>query len=150
MGEICIVVTEDLHVGLEFPVGHSRSLAVDDSEIGWWNEFGCFVGVVGCGVENEATTHLVPFLVLVLFFASLSLMKSNYLWWRRFWCSASLWVRVIPVARDWKTSDVPDGSPVGVVVVGGLICLVCRRMPKAASSPSSGSTEKQVSGTIAW
>ena len=47
-------------------MSHSHSLAVDDLEVGWWDEFSCFVGVVGCGVENEAMTHLVPFLVLVL------------------------------------------------------------------------------------
>jgi hypothetical protein len=31
-----------------------------------------------------------------------------------------------------------------------VICLVWRRRPKAASSPSSGSTEKRVLGIIAW
>ena len=61
-----------------------------------------------------------------------------------------MWVRVIPATRDQKSSEVVDRSPVGVVAVGGLICLVWRRMPKAASSPSLGLTEKQVLGTVAW
>ena len=55
-------------MGLEFPVGHSRSLTVDDLEVGWWDGFGCFVGVIGGGIENKATTCFVPFLVLVPLF----------------------------------------------------------------------------------
>ena len=150
VGESCIVVTKDPHLGLEFPVSYSHILAVDDLEVGWWDEFGCFVGIIGCGVENEVTTCLVPFLVLVLLFCLFVLDEIQLLPVETIWCLASLWVPVILAARDRKMSEVLDRSPVGAVMVGGLICSVWRRRPKAASSPSSGLTEQRVSGTFAW
>ena len=112
------------------------------------DEFGCFVGVIGGGVENEATTRLVPFLVLVLLFCLLDEIQL-------------LAVETILVLGFFVGAS--DSGGEGSENVGsagrescwcgrggGVICLVWRRRPKAASSPSSGSTEKRVLGIIAW
>jgi len=51
---------------LELPVGHSRSVAVDDAKVGLGDFLSGGVAVNGCHVEHEALACVVPLLCLVL------------------------------------------------------------------------------------
>ncbi len=59
-------------------------------------------------------------------------------------------MRVIPAARDQKTLEVLDGSPVGALVVGWFDMLGVEVEAKSRELSVVGSTEKRVSGTVAW
>ncbi len=67
MGETGIVVSKFRHLGLEFPVGHTCGMAVDDAEVGRGNFFCWGITVSQRCVEHEASTGGVPLLGLVLF-----------------------------------------------------------------------------------
>ncbi len=62
-----IGVSKFRHLGLEFSVGHTCGIAVDDVEVGWGNFFCWGIAVGQRCVEHEASTGGVPLLGLVFF-----------------------------------------------------------------------------------
>jgi hypothetical protein len=67
VGKTGIGVSEFRHLGLEFPVGHTCGIAVDDAEVGRGNFFCWEIAVGQRCIEHEASTGGVPLLSLVLF-----------------------------------------------------------------------------------
>ena len=67
MGKTGIGVSKFRHLGLEFPVGHTCGIAVDDAEVGLGNFFCWGIAVGRCCIERKASTGGVPLLGLVLF-----------------------------------------------------------------------------------
>ena len=62
MGKTGVSVAELRHLGLEFPVGHTCSIAVDNAEVGWRNFFCWGIAVGQRRIEHEASTGGVPLL----------------------------------------------------------------------------------------
>ncbi len=73
MGKPGISVPEFRHLALQFFVGHSGDVIVDDAKVGRWDFVGREIAVGGCCVEHKASTHGVPFLRFVLLFCLLLL-----------------------------------------------------------------------------
>ncbi len=73
MGKTGVGVSEFRHLGLEFPVGHTCGIAVDDAEVGLGNFFCWGIAVGRRCIEHEASTGGVPLLGLVIFLCVLLL-----------------------------------------------------------------------------
>jgi hypothetical protein len=68
VGKACITKTELQHLVLEFFVGHSSSVTINDAKVGCRDFLGGGVAVGRCCVEHAASTCGIPFLCLVLLF----------------------------------------------------------------------------------
>ncbi len=67
MGKACDGRTQLQHLDLEFFVGHSGGIAVDDAKVGRGDFLGRGVAVGRCCVKHMVLTCGMPFLCLVLF-----------------------------------------------------------------------------------
>ena len=139
-------------MALQFFVGHSGGVTVDDAKVGWGDFVGREIIVGGRHIEHKAPTCGVPFLCFVLLFCVLLLDVVKLLV-----LDFVLVLGLLGGARDPSSKGPKDVDGIhcrGVRVVAALMLGMTwaqwRRVFHSESLPSSGAMENLVSATCSW